>query len=76
MFQDAIRNTLFRPHPLQPTALASGTEMAWLTSATTIRFWSANELTVEASAIAPFIKKIAEVGFTGTATELLQRLND
>jgi hypothetical protein len=50
--------------------------MGWLTSATTIRFWSANELTVEASAIAPFIKKIAEVGFTGTATELLQRLND
>jgi hypothetical protein len=36
----------------------------------------ANELTLEASLIAPLIRELAHAGFTGTATDLLQRLND
>ena len=36
----------------------------------------ANELTLEASIITPFIKEMATKCFTGTSTQLLQRLND
>jgi hypothetical protein len=37
---------------------------------------AANELTLEASLLTPSLKAVAETGFTGTATELLIRLND
>jgi hypothetical protein len=36
---------------------------------------AAHELTLEASPIAPFVRKLARIGFTGTASELLERLN-
>jgi hypothetical protein len=37
---------------------------------------SANELTLEASIITPFIQAMAATRFSGTSTQLLQRLND
>ena len=37
---------------------------------------AANELTLEASVLASYLKQVAEAGFTGTATELLKLLND
>jgi hypothetical protein len=36
---------------------------------------AANELTLEASPIAPIVRKLAKIRFTGTASELLDRLN-
>lgn len=61
----------------------------WITAAETALGWkpgdfmdaytgnreAANELTLEASPIAPFVQKLAKIGFTGTASELLERLN-
>jgi putative DNA primase/helicase len=35
---------------------------------------AANELTLEASSIAPFISHKADIGFTGTATQLLREI--
>jgi hypothetical protein len=35
---------------------------------------AANELTLEASPIAPIVRKLAKIGFTGTASELLEQL--
>jgi hypothetical protein len=36
---------------------------------------AANELTLEANPIAPIVRKLAKISFTGTASELLDRLN-
>jgi hypothetical protein len=36
----------------------------------------ANELTLEASVVTPFMKHMATKGFVGTSTELIQHLND
>jgi hypothetical protein len=88
---DAVSTALARVATVKLNRLPRMADFAvWITAAEAALGWepgtfmvaytgnreAANELTLEASLIAPAIRKVADAGFTGTATELLRRLYD